>query len=70
MHTWFLSLTAAVGERFFPLMARSRKINLTVPSGSASWPIAAIRLQVLQSKGEKDPSAISMCGTFCQLPLE
>ena len=26
--------------------------------------------QVLQSKGEKDPSAISMCGNFCQQPLE
>ena len=27
---------------FFSRLARSRKINLTVPSGSASWPISAI----------------------------
>ena len=38
----FSLTTASVGARVFSRLARSRKINLTVPSGSASWPISAI----------------------------
>ena len=44
IYTWFLSLKAAVGARVFSRLARTWKINLTVPSGSASWHISAIHL--------------------------
>ena len=39
---YFSLATASVGARVFSRLARSRKINLTVPSNSASWPISAI----------------------------
>ena len=42
IHPVFSLTNASVGARVFSRLARSRKINLTVPSGSASWPISAI----------------------------
>ena len=43
IYTRFFSLAnASVWARVFFRLARSRKIYLTVPSGSASWPISAI----------------------------
>ena len=44
IHPVFSLTTASVGARVFSRLAWSRKINLTAPSGSASWPISAICL--------------------------
>ena len=42
MQPVFFITAASIGARVFSRLARSRKINLTVPSGSASVPISAI----------------------------